>query len=102
MAPKNDPDTLINTQRQSRSFSISQKHKDCRLCAKPFRRMGSFRIRIVGYIYCLPKPPMKHRILALCFCALPVLSWSQSNFDTVKIRPFQLADKLYMLTGSGG
>lgn len=27
---------------------------------------------------------------------------AQQNFDTVKIRPFQLADNLYMLMGSGG
>ncbi|MBL7848456.1 MAG: MBL fold metallo-hydrolase [Cyclobacteriaceae bacterium] len=34
--------------------------------------------------------------------ALPFTLHAQMNFDTVKIRPFRLADNLYMLTGTGG
>lgn len=45
---------------------------------------------------------MKHRILALILFAAPVISFAQQNFDTVKIRPFPLAENLYMMTGSGG
>jgi glyoxylase-like metal-dependent hydrolase (beta-lactamase superfamily II) len=45
---------------------------------------------------------MKYRILALVLCAAPIAAIAQQNFDTVKIRPFPLAENLYMLTGAGG
>lgn len=45
---------------------------------------------------------MKRQILALILYAVPVVGFAQQNFDTVKIRPFQLAENLYMMTGSGG
>lgn len=51
----------------------------------------------------MPNPnPMRIR-LCICFLAwLPTAAMSQTNFDTVKIRPFKLTDNLYMLTGAGG
>lgn len=41
------------------------------------------------------------RIL-LFLLLLPFVLQAQQNFDTVKIRPFQLSTNVYMLTGSGG
>lgn len=41
------------------------------------------------------------RILLLLLL-LPFTLQAQQNFDTVRIRPFQLTDDVYMLTGSGG
>lgn len=40
--------------------------------------------------------------LAFIGLMLSVAAFGQQNFDTVKIRPFRIADNLYMLTGSGG
>jgi len=42
---------------------------------------------------------MKH---LLVFLLLPMSLLAQQNFDTVKIRPFRLANNLHMLTGAGG
>lgn len=38
----------------------------------------------------------------LLLLLLPLSLFAQQNFDTVNIRPFKLADNLYMLTGAGG
>ncbi len=42
------------------------------------------------------------RPLIALFIFFPLILSAQQNFDTVKIRPFKLADNIYMLAGSGG
>ena len=45
---------------------------------------------------------MKKYLLILVICISCLLVRAQNNFDTVKIRPVQVAENLYFLKGSGG
>jgi cyclase len=45
---------------------------------------------------------MNRTLLAIIGMLICSLSFSQSNFDTVKIVPHRLSDHLYFLTGAGG
>src|SRR5690348_15341973 len=44
---------------------------------------------------------MKH-LSAILLVILPLLAFSQQNFDTVRIRPIKVTEQIYMLKGSGG
>jgi glyoxylase-like metal-dependent hydrolase (beta-lactamase superfamily II) len=45
---------------------------------------------------------MKKYLLILLLCVCCLLVQAQDNYDTVKIRPVQVAENLYFLKGSGG
>lgn len=45
---------------------------------------------------------MKNLFLSMLFAAICSLSMAQTNFDTVKIRPVTVTEKIYMLKGAGG
>ncbi len=45
---------------------------------------------------------MKRHLLIPCLVLIAAASYGQQNFDTVKIRPLKVAERIYMLTGSGG
>jgi cyclase len=45
---------------------------------------------------------MKRYLLILMICLVCYMAQGQNDFDTVKIRPVQVAENLYFLKGSGG
>jgi len=42
------------------------------------------------------------RFYTLIFALASIAGYSQTNFDTVQIRPLKITDKIYMLKGAGG
>lgn len=45
---------------------------------------------------------MKYALIILMFCLICVFAKAQASYDTVKIRPVQVAENIYFLKGSGG